>query len=142
VNVHINAHDSFDTTITNSFNTAINNIIVNQFFILGGSQAQLQQALAASLVLAAQQDFQGLLALATDEVELAGDTVFALSGGMQGMNNAGLTGLMHAIQQDIQHNPLEGTLAGQVAGSLVFNTVINQTVNVNASGGSSVTVIA
>src|SRR5215469_8932635 len=53
-NVHINAHDSFNTTITNSFNTAINNLTVNQFFTGGGGSSQ---SLGGLLGLAAQQNF-------------------------------------------------------------------------------------
>ncbi len=137
-NVHINAHDSFNTTIVDSFNTAINNIIVNQYFSLGGGQ----QELAASLFLAAQQDFTALTSLAAAEVALAQDTIFALEGGLMGMANSNLAGVMHNLQNGIMSNPLEGSLAGQLAGSLVFNATINQIVNVNHSPGATVTVTA
>ncbi|HEY7158562.1 MAG TPA: hypothetical protein VH575_31755 [Gemmataceae bacterium] len=137
-NVHINAHDSFNTNITDSFNTAINNIIVNQFFTGGGGSSQ---ALGGLLGLAAQQNFSALIGLVTDELALAQDTLFALEGGLAGMNS-NLAGLMHGLQNGIMNNPLEGSPVGELVGMMVFNTAINQTVNVTNSPGATVTVIA
>lgn len=130
-NVHINAHDSYNTTITDSFNTSINNVVVNQYLnVAAAPSAQVQQTFSTGVGMAAQINFPALLSLATDEFQLAADTCLSLTAG--GQNNATLTQNMHNLQLDIQSNPLEATPLGQLVGNLAFDVALSAMVSANA----------
>jgi len=131
VNQHINAHDSFNTNINDSFNTSINNVVVNQFITAAATPpAALQQTFQANLTLAAQQNFQALVGLVTDEAVLAADTYFTLAGSAA-LNNPSLVANMHALQLAIQSNPLEATETGEATGYLTFDLVLQAYVSAN-----------
>lgn len=129
---HINAHDSFNTTITDSFNTSINNVTVNQYTTVAAAPAQAQQALSSGVGLAAQMSPQALFGLITDEVHLAVDTYLSLA--VYKTNNPDLTQDMHNLQLSIQSNPLETTAIGEAVGFLTFDVVLDAVVTANNGG--------
>ncbi len=130
---HINAHDSFNTTITDSFNTSINNVTVNQYFnVAQMPQAQVQQQLTGNLVVAYQQNLSALIQLVGDEFRLAADTYFSFTGSF--FNNTALVTDMHNLQLSIQQNPLEAATSGEAVGYLVFDLALGAYVSAGANG--------
>lgn len=134
--VYINPLDSYDTTIADSFPTAIDNLNVNQFFSAAQvPTGQLQQAFTTLAELTAPQNFQGLTQLVEAEVGLAFDTLLTLSAELGGMGSSiNRTSDMHSLQQSIQQNPLEGTETGSLLGALSFDLSLRLAVS-SASGG-------
>lgn len=134
INFHINAHDSFNTTITNSFNTGLNNVNVNQFFQFAPvGKTALQSGLASGIAMTPVGSVGDLINLVTDEMQLAADTYLTFIG----MGSTSLNTQMHDLQTAIQQNPLEGTAIGEITGVLAFDLTLDLELTGALSSGSS-----
>jgi hypothetical protein len=119
-NVHINATNSFNTTINNT--VTITNSFNGSSFLAPPQQASVQALNALSSLFATQMGSSQLGSLLNDEIALAVDTYLLPFASTLGITT--LKGDITTLQNAINANPLESTPAGQLIGTLAFDVTM------------------